>query len=155
MAATLKDHFRKPVPKKARVVSMPPALNCTASPSVYSTRTSRFSGTGSPPIIDFTEWADNYRGQRFGLNAIHEFPLESTNVGIHTLLAGDNDMYSDEWRISPEVLLEALRLAVEPQGDSLENYLDLGTISDLRQWDEDCAVRLSQGNGAPAIDGSL
>jgi hypothetical protein len=157
MATTkqLKEHFRKPMAKKARVVSMPPALNCTGSSSVYSTRTSRFSGTGSPPIIDFTEWADNYRGQRFGLNVIHEFPVESANVGIHALLSGDNDRHPDDWRIGSEVLLDALRSVVEPQGNALENYLDSGKISDLHRRDKECLVRLSQNHGGPNIDGTL
>ncbi|KAF9445942.1 hypothetical protein P691DRAFT_762044 [Macrolepiota fuliginosa MF-IS2] len=161
------DGLRKPgnhpATKRTRVVSMPPVLtqNSTRS-SYYGTETSRFSGSGSPPIIDFTEWADNFRGQRFGFNIPNEYPADLTKKGPHALLPGDVKGHGHGgWRIDYEVLLDALRPLLEAEHEGVENYLDLGEIAALHQRDQDSIARRFRnrsgegGNSFLSIDGVI
>jgi len=137
--------------EKPRVVSLPPSLTPhSAQASVYNNHTSRFSGIGSPPIIDFTEWADNFRGQRF--NVVQEFASGSPRFGLYSMFPDKYDKSPGRWRIEYPVLVDAFRSLMDPRGNGLRDTLNVEEIAVLHKQDQDRQSRQAQiGNKDPAL----
>ncbi|KXN82640.1 hypothetical protein AN958_02317 [Leucoagaricus sp. SymC.cos] len=142
---------------------MPPSLtNNSTQPSIYSNSSIRFSGSGSPPIIDFTEWADNFRGQRFGFNLPNEFPPETPRTGPHSILHNSTELSPHGWRIDYAVLLSGLRPLMETQGNRrLDDLLNIEELATLHQRDRDrLSIRTRLGKEGststiPCVDGVI
>jgi len=138
---------RKPGPnrsvEKPRVVSLPPSpTSHSAQASVYSNHTNRFSGAGSPPIIDFTEWADNFRGQRF--NIVQEFASDSPRFGLYSMFPEKYDKSPARWRIEYAVLVDAFRSLMDSRGNGLRDILNAEEIAVLHKQDQDRQLRRGQ-----------
>lgn len=125
---------------KPRVVSLPPNLaSHSAHASVYNNHTNRFSGTGSPPIIDFTEWADNFRGQRF--NVVQEFASDTPRFGLYSMFPEKYDKSPGKWRIEYPMLVDAFRSLMNSRGNGLRDILNTEEIAVLHQQDQDRQLR--------------
>jgi hypothetical protein len=145
--------------KKSRVVSLPPTLSSNSTQSVYSNPSNRFSSSGSPPIIDFTEWADNFRGQRFGFSIPSELSPDTPRFGPHSMFRSDSGG-SRGWRIDHSVLLSALRPLLDSQDKGLENVLNVKEIATLHLQDRDSLLKRTQMGSvssvmiSPCLDGA-
>ncbi|KAF5355039.1 hypothetical protein D9756_005791 [Leucocoprinus leucothites] len=140
------------IAKKSRVVSLPPPLaSKSTQSSVYSNPSNRFSGTGSPPIIDFTEWADNFRGQRFGFNILRELSSETPKSGPHSMLPRNQSESLHGWRIEHPILLDALRPIMESQDKELEGTLNVDEIATLHKEDRDCVSKRVELEGSGSV----
>ena len=142
---------------KPRVASLPTSLaSHPTQASVYSNHTSRFSGTGSPPIIDFTEWADNFRGQRF--NVVQEFASDSPRFGLYSMFP---DKSPGRWRMEYPVLVDAFRSLMNSRGNGLRDILNAEEIAALHKQDQDRQLRRVQMGSKdivlmiPSIDGAV
>lgn len=145
---------------KLRVASLPTSLaSHPTQASVYSNHTSRFSGTGSPPIIDFTEWADNFRGQRF--NVVQEFASDSPRFGLYSMFPDKYDKSPGRWRIEYPVLVDAFRSLMNSRGNGLRDILNAEEIAVLHNQDQDHQLRQVQMGSKdivltiPSIDGTF